>query len=116
MLDWYIVECMVSIININNGIKEPTRGIQNCSTSQIMIFGGYVKVQKSLSTRVIIRVDIILNFIILGRFYLGIKVLACYIDVNGIENKNTIKYPYLLVYSNDEIGSLGALWMDIRVL
>ena len=81
-----------------------------------MIFGGYVKVQKSLSTRVIIRVDIILNFIILGQFYLGIKVLACYIDVNGIENKNTIKYPYLLVYSNDEIGSLGALWMDIRVL
>ena len=65
MLDWYVVVCMVSIININNGIKA-TCGIQNCSTSQILIFGGYVKVQKSLSTQVIIGVDIILNHIILG--------------------------------------------------
>ena len=33
MLGWYI-------ININNGIKEPsTRGYQNCNTSQTLIFG-----------------------------------------------------------------------------
>ena len=41
MLDRYIGEYMVSIININNGIKEPTGG---CSTNKTLIFGGYVKV------------------------------------------------------------------------
>ena len=30
----------------------------------------------------------------LGRFYLGMKVLAWCIDLNGIGNKNTVKYPY----------------------
>ena len=29
-------------MNIDNGIKEPTCGYQNCNTSQIMIFDGYV--------------------------------------------------------------------------
>ena len=36
---------MVSIININNGIKELTHGYQNCNTSQIFIFGGFLKVR-----------------------------------------------------------------------
>ena len=36
--------------NINNGIKEPTCGYQNCITNQIMICGGYVKVRESLYT------------------------------------------------------------------
>ena len=40
---WYIGECMVSIININHGIKEPTLRYQNCNTSQILIYGWYVK-------------------------------------------------------------------------
>ena len=31
---------MVSIINISNGIKEPTHGYQNCHISQTLIFGG----------------------------------------------------------------------------
>ena len=44
MLDRNIGECMVSIINISNGIKEPTCGHQNCDTEQMLIFGGYVKV------------------------------------------------------------------------
>ena len=60
---WYIDECMVSMIYINNGIKEPTHGYQNCNTNQIMIFGGYLKVRESLSTRVIIWVNTILNHI-----------------------------------------------------
>ena len=30
MLDQYIGECIVSIFNINIGIKEPTCGYQNC--------------------------------------------------------------------------------------
>jgi hypothetical protein len=63
MLDWYKGECMVLIININKVIKEPPHGYQNCNTSQILIFGGYVKVKKSLYTRVVIWVNIILNHI-----------------------------------------------------
>ena len=51
---------MVSSININNGIKEPTRGYQNCNISLI---DGYVKVRESLYTRVIIWVITILNHI-----------------------------------------------------
>ena len=45
---------MVSLINTINGIKEPTHGYQNCNTSQILIFGGYVDVRESLSNGVII--------------------------------------------------------------
>ena len=35
MLDWHISECMVTIINMNNGIKGLTRGYHHCNTSQI---------------------------------------------------------------------------------
>ena len=48
MLDRYIGECMVSIININDDAREPTCGCQNCYISRIVIFGGYVKVRESL--------------------------------------------------------------------
>ena len=44
---------MVSIININNGIKEPTCGYQNCNTSEILIFGGYAKVRECLYTKLL---------------------------------------------------------------
>ena len=60
---WYLGECMETIININNVIKEPTRGYENCNTSQILIFGGYVKVRESLYTQVIIWIKTILNHI-----------------------------------------------------
>ena len=43
ILDWYKGEYMVSIMNINNGIKEPTWGYRNCRTSRTLIFW-YVKV------------------------------------------------------------------------
>ena len=49
---------MASIIN---GVKEPTCGHQNFNTSQILIFGGYVKVNGSLCTQVILWVNSILN-------------------------------------------------------
>ena len=35
------------------------------------------------------------TILILGRFHLGMKVLAWYIDMNGIQNTNFIKHPYL---------------------
>ena len=48
-------------MKINNGIKTPTHGYQSCNTSYLLISGGYVKVRESLSTRVIIWVNTILN-------------------------------------------------------
>ena len=63
MLVWYIGEGMVSITNINNGIKEPTCGYQKYNSSQILIFDGYVKVRESLYTQVIIWVNTSLNHI-----------------------------------------------------
>ena len=59
----YTSECLVAIINTNNGIKEPTRRYQSCNTNRIMIFSGHVKVRESLSTQVIIWVNTILNHI-----------------------------------------------------
>ena len=53
----------VSIINISNDIKEPTHGYQNCHTTQILIFGGYVKVRESLHTRISVWVNTILYHI-----------------------------------------------------
>ena len=38
----YICEGMVSIININNGVKEPIHRYQNRNTSQILIFGWWI--------------------------------------------------------------------------
>jgi hypothetical protein len=56
---------MVSIINFNHGIKEPTHGYQNSNTSQILIFREYVKVRESLYTRGFTKiwVDNIMNHI-----------------------------------------------------
>ena len=61
---------MVSILNISNGIKEPTCGSQNCNATQILIFGGYVKMSESLYTRVIIWVITIL-------YHTEIRVVLC---------------------------------------
>ena len=46
----------LSVININDGIKEPTRGFQNGNTSLILITSGYVKVS---------------NFFVYMSYYLG---------------------------------------------
>lgn len=49
-----IGECMVAIININDGIKAPTHEYENCNTSQIPVFGGYFKMRRSLCTWAVI--------------------------------------------------------------
>jgi hypothetical protein len=48
MLDWYMGECMESIINTNNGIKDLPMGL---NTNQILIFGGIFRVRNSLYTQ-----------------------------------------------------------------
>ena len=68
---------MVLLININNGIKEPTRGYQYCKSSQILIFGGYVKVRESLYTLVIIWVKIFVNHIFDTRAILRRYGVSC---------------------------------------
>ena len=56
--------------------------------------GGYVKVREILYTRVIIWVNAILNHVV-NKAILHMHESSCMIkDSNGIENKNTIKYPY----------------------
>ena len=85
---------MVSIINTNNGIKEPIRRYQNYNISQILIFDGYVKVKESLNVQIDFWINTILNHINTSVDYRNIKNLACYINPNDIKNKNTIKYPY----------------------
>ena len=85
MMDRYIVECMVSIININNGIKEPTCEYQSCNASQVF-HNGWVSKGESIFVN--------LSYY-LGQdlFYVGLKVLAWYIDPNDIGSKNIHKCP-----------------------
>ncbi len=45
MSDWDIGEYISITIQNNNDIKEPNRGHQNCNTSQILTFSGYVKAE-----------------------------------------------------------------------
>ena len=44
VLVWYIGDCLVLIITINNCIKEPIRAYQYRNTSQMLMFRRYVKV------------------------------------------------------------------------
>jgi hypothetical protein len=66
MLGWYIGKCMVSLIKISSGIKEHACGYQNCNTTHILIFNGYVKVRGYLCPRVIICVHTILSHFDVG--------------------------------------------------
>ena len=75
----FIRECMVeSIINNNSmvsknlpmGIKGRIQGYQNCHPSQMLIFGGYLKVRGTLYTQVSIW----------DNLFVGVKVFAWYID------------------------------------
>ena len=63
MLDWCdgIDECIVSIINVNKGMKEPTNGYQYYSTNQKLTFGEVLKVNEFLYTCASIWVKTILN-------------------------------------------------------
>ena len=63
MLYPYIGKSFIAIINNNDGIKELTHGYQNCNTSQMLMFGGYPKVEESYYSRVVIWVNIMLNHI-----------------------------------------------------
>jgi hypothetical protein len=61
MLDRYIGECIILIINIINGNKELTHGNENCNNNQMLIFGGSLKVREYLYTQITIWVNTISN-------------------------------------------------------
>ena len=47
MLEWYMGQCMASIIKHHIGIKHSTHGYENCKIDHILIFGGYSKAKES---------------------------------------------------------------------
>ena len=49
----YTLNAWVSIMNVNKDMKERTCGYRICNTSQILIFGGHLKVREPLNSRVI---------------------------------------------------------------
>lgn len=77
--------------------NPPVCAYQNCNTSQVWIFRGYVKVRESLYTQVIIRANTMRipfkTILILWQFCLGMKIHAWNIEPNDVKNENTIKYP-----------------------
>lgn len=90
MLDRYISEYIVSLHNFNSGIKEPIQPI-SIFYYQIFILGRYHKMRESLYSRVL---DWVNTILILGWYYLSMKVLGSHLDPNGINNNNILKYPY----------------------
>ena len=73
-------------------LKNLPEGIIFCKASQYLV--GMSRRENLFSAQVIIWVNTILNHIDTRTIFLGMKVLAWYIDLNGIENKKTVKYPY----------------------
>ena len=79
----------------NNGIKEPTQVESNLyhhsnidtwwvsQDERIFVYWSYYLSQYHPKT-----------MLRLGQFYLGMKVLAWYIDIIGIKNKYILKYLY----------------------
>ena len=95
MLDCFIGGCMVSISNINNGIKELSMYCQNCNINQMFIFDGYLKVRESWYTCIFIWINTILNHIDIQTMFLYIKILVWNKYPNCIESK-TISLVYKL--------------------
>ena len=50
----YVGECILSIVNMIDGIQKYAHGYQNYNTIQYLIFGEYVKVRKSLYAQVVV--------------------------------------------------------------
>jgi hypothetical protein len=85
---------MVSVFKIISGITEPNREYQNCNTSEVFIFGGYVKVREALYTQVIIWGNSILNHIGTRAILPGYEGSCMVSRLEWHQNKNTGKYTY----------------------
>ena len=86
MLDWCMSECMATTTTTTTNqstpimvSKELTR--QNCNTNHISYIVGYVKVGKALYVHEFLFKSItLLTILVLGHFYLDMKVLTWYIE------------------------------------
>lgn len=86
MLDWCMSECMATTTTTTTNqptpimvSKELTR--QNCNTNHISYIVGYVKVRKALYVHEFLFKSItLLTILVLGQFYLDMKVLTWYIE------------------------------------
>ena len=94
MLDQYIGECMISTININNGIREPTMGIKFVILVKYLV--GMSRLENICIPKLLFR-SIQFSTILILQLYLSMNVLAWYIYPNGIKSKNIIKNPYLIL-------------------
>ena len=94
--------------NINNGLKEPSCGHQNCNISQILICGGVSQDERIFAYR---RMNTMLNHIdtrvILHR-YEGSFMVYIYTHLYDIGSKNVVKYPYSIGITKSEILILDA--------
>ena len=90
----YVQECMVSIININSGIKEHVY-----SWLLKLLYTWYLvstsKWKDLYISELLFRSIPSYTILILGHLYLCMKILAWHIDPNGyVENKNTMRCPF----------------------
>ena len=67
---------------------------------QVLMFCQYVKVRESLFAHCIVWFHTIFTILILGWACLRLKVLAWCLDLNGIKNKDIVKYPYHIGIEN----------------
>ena len=77
---------------INNGIKSPIQLVSNCNTSQILKIVGYHKIfdEKIFEHTTYYSGQYHPKIIlILGQFYLVVKVLEGYTEPNGITRRFT---------------------------
>ena len=99
-----------------HGIREPTHEYQICDINWLLIFGGYVEVRGYLYTQVYYLGQYYSKpRMILGWFYLGMKVLTWYMDPNGITTKVQSNTRTLLSIKKCEILILIALvliWLE----
>jgi hypothetical protein len=86
---------MISIIKLNYGIKQPTNAYEyGIGSAKSCVFGGYVTLSPSSYALVNVWVNNILTTLILHLPCLEMMTFAWYVDPNGIQNKNIVKYPY----------------------
>ena len=87
MLVWSICKCTISIIDINNGIRKSIHGFQNVNTSQILTFGGHVKVRILEYPSHYLGSRPLPSILILEQFCLDMAGLTWYINPYGIKYK-----------------------------
>ena len=94
MLKWYISECMVSIINITNSTKEPTRGYQYCKSIQNIDLWWVCQGERIFYTRVDIWIDTILIHVNSSTILYEYEGSCMVYILEWYPKQNIVKYPF----------------------